>query len=335
MNHPSRSIACLAALLMFGSLSGSHSGLLAADAIAPSIRFRATPARPGDVRQQQMDFDLDVTRQVQEGNQVTDLRQQRVHKTKQRRVEIQQVQGPLPIAARIDYGKSEMRLEGGATPTQQLVDPAADKSYIVSRRGDELVIQDLQGAVPPAPELVWLKQDLATFGRENPLSTFLANREVRVGQTLDVPPEVARELLGGSDSATQVTRFQLTLEQIQTPAGHRQATFRVAIDLKGADQGGVDMLVEGHVTMNADLCQVEQVNLKGPIRSVEFEGEGANRLTLSTFGTMTVTAAMTHQTAGTATTPATTTSATTPATAATPVPRAASRAAQRPTPTRR
>ena len=63
--------------------------------------------------------------------------------------------------------------------------------------------------------------NMETFGLPNPIALYFDGKQVVVGQTVELPAKLARELLGFSESVGNISQFQLRL--IETRAGQRHA----------------------------------------------------------------------------------------------------------------
>ena len=147
----------------------------------------------------------------------------------------------VEAAKEVANGKSDGQL-GEAALTPQVV---AGKTYRCRRDGDALLITDADGKIPPLAEYEIVAQNMETLGRPNPLAEFLVGRTVAVGERLALPNEVAEKLLGLGGEMGQVTRFELTLQEIKSIDGATCAAFQASIEAASNDSSQLRLAVDG------------------------------------------------------------------------------------------
>ena len=149
----------------------------------------------------------------------------------------------------------------------------------------------MDGAALNSAEIAFLQHDLDTFGRPNPLATFLSGQQLTVGQVVKLPPEVAADLVGTAHKIGMAKEIQLTLTKVGggQQVASQVAEFQLHINLAGAVTGGVDMLMRGTLEIEITTCRVTRMQLQGPIRTVEEHGETPEQqYTVETAGTLMV-----------------------------------------------
>ena len=160
-----------------------------------------------------------------------------------------------------------------ATPNELTPLATQGKTYLVVRKGDDLQVTDAEGAIPPLDEFKLVAESLDGLGKPNPLAQVLAGREVAVGQRMFVPREAAKALLGlGGPELAAVHRFELTLDRVMQPTADTTnnvtqalTIFRVAIEMRPDDAGGLSAMLTGEMAVEPDTCRLTSVDLAGPV----------------------------------------------------------------------
>jgi hypothetical protein len=165
--------------------------------------------------------------------------------------------------------------EQTAAETPHATQPIAGKTYLCRREnGSEgpLVITDAAGNIPPQDEYEIVAQHMELVGRANPLGEFLAGKTVAVGETIEVPRDLAGKLFQLGDQFGDVIRFELTLEKMQMHEGAARAHFLARIEAASSGASQMRMQVEGPFVVEADTCRAVHVDLTGPIGMSESRG---------------------------------------------------------------
>jgi len=76
-----------------------------------------------------------------------------------------------------------------------------------------LIVTDEAGNRPTSEECDIVIAQMDMIGRPNPLAQFLAGREVKVGESFELPKDVASKVFNLGDKFGEVTRFELTLKK--------------------------------------------------------------------------------------------------------------------------
>ena len=115
-------------------------------------------------------------------------------------------------------------------------------------------------------------QQMEMVGRPNPLAEFLAGREVAVGETLELPKEVASQIFNLSDKFGEVTHFTLTLQKVQRENGANCAQFLADVEAASSDASQMRLHVEGPLFVQIDNCRATKISLTGPLGMSETRG---------------------------------------------------------------
>jgi hypothetical protein len=107
-------------------------------------------------------------------------------------------------------------------------------------------------------------------GRANPLAAFLHGRTIAIGETVELPKEVADRVFNLSSKFGKVSRFDLTLQKL-TPDSTR-AVFLARVDAGSNDASQMRLQVEGPIVVDIASCRAAQTSLVGPIGMSETRG---------------------------------------------------------------
>jgi hypothetical protein len=174
----------------------------------------------------------------------------------------------------VTYEASTIALRAG--DQQNKADqPVTGKSYVIERRNGELAITYQDGSSPPPEELAIVAENMGSFGLPNPIARFFHGRTVRVGQLLELPAELARDLVGFTQTTQSLSKFQLRLVEVRPPtnqAASATAVFVIELRADDPEQSGVSMTLDGRMEMETQTCRARAVELSGPVAVSEKHG---------------------------------------------------------------
>lgn len=274
--------------LASGMLSGTSTG--ASAGASEIVTFQKRSAQPGERSRQQLTCDLNLTMSIRQSGQIVQSQDQVVKRQQQRELTILRASAALPQQAEVKYLRSAISLQAAGQEVQESEQPVTGKAYHIHRQDGELVITYPDGTTPPAEELAIVQDNLATFGLPNPITEFFDGKRVQIGQTLDLPAPLARELLGFADTGNSVSLFRMKLQEVLPAQSSRGRAARFAIEMEAEDpeQSGVMMKLRGQLTMEIDTCRSLEVQLTGPVSASETHGPEANTYEIHTEGAIQV-----------------------------------------------
>ncbi len=227
-----------------------------------SINKKAPPA--GTTFTESGDLAVDMKVAVKFGQK--NIKQSFASKTtKRKQVEVLASKGEVITKARITYKThTETKTQSGKPPATS-DKPFVGKSYILERKDEELIVTDEQGAAPPANEHKAVTDDNNRFGKpDGMLSQFPDKFEQ--GQTIDVGPEMAKEMLGGDDENMTVTKATITFKKTKKIAGKEVAYFDLNFVIGGGEGPmSMSMKLQGEAALYVDGGWPVAISLKGPI----------------------------------------------------------------------
>jgi hypothetical protein len=254
-------------------------------AAEPPVRFERRAAHVGDELEQAVQMEIRLATSKRQGNELSERNQTAIRTENRRTVTTTEVRSDRSVAVRVHYSNSTRRLAtSGAVPTGTNADlekipptdqPVAGKTYHCRREageGGKLVVTDVAGAIPPMEEYEIVAQHMEMVGRANPLAQFLAGRTITVGETVQLPQQVADEIFNLGERFGEVTQFDLTLTGTRMQGGAECAVFVARVEAASSDSSQMRLQLEGPLVMQIDSCRAVQVDLSGPIGMSETRG---------------------------------------------------------------
>ncbi len=254
------------------------------DAGTQSVRFGRQPSRLGDRIEQNVQLEMRMKLTMRRESELVGNNQTTV-RTKQRRVIVATaVEGGTIMAARVQYPeatKQATAADGAAkngevsAAYQPVAQPVQGKTYLCMREPGEngkLNVTDETGNRPPTEECDIVVAQMDMIGRSNPLAQFLAGREVKVGESFELPKELASRVFNLGDKFGEVTHFELTLRKVSVENGAKCAEFLANVEAAANGASQMRLQVEGPLVVQADTCRAVRVDLDGPIGMSETRG---------------------------------------------------------------
>ena len=257
---------CLIALLAAcASLLGD---IIAAD---EQCVFHHRPLASGGVSNQTVRCDLNLEMAIRQGETTIDSSNQEVRREQLREIKIVEIGPKAPTKAIVTYKTSSVSVKQPNVDPMKSSQPVSGKSYQVSRTKNGLSITTIDGTTPPANELALLRANLEAFGLPNPIAAYFDGKTMRVGQSVDLPIELAKELLGFQDGVGNVSSLRMKLTKLQNSKAGRLAVFDTNLAAKQS-KDGVQITLQGQLAMEIDSCRTVAVSLSGPVAVDEVRG---------------------------------------------------------------
>src|SRR5215471_13937511 len=150
------------------------------------VRFIYRPPVVGQHGAHDTQFALSFDISLTQAGQVISAESKKLTRDQTRDVTIVEVAGQCATKAQVHYQQSREAValkEQQATSTAQ---PIEGKTYVVERRGNDLVVMDQQGNPVADPERTLVAASMDWVGRPSALGAFLNGKELAIGQTLNV-----------------------------------------------------------------------------------------------------------------------------------------------------
>jgi hypothetical protein len=196
--------------------------------------------------------------------------------------------------ARVTYKTAEQEVgqkrAGEALAMKPIPQANAGKTYLISREKpeDELSITDESGKAPPDDERKLVLSSMDAIGRPNPIGKFLHDRVLRVGQTVEVPNDLANELLGLDGAVGKVTKFEMAFTRASNRGGILCGEFETRIDLQSDGPAGQSTRFRGRMIVEVNTCRAIEAEFAGPVSFVENHGTAGAGFQVFSVGTLRV-----------------------------------------------
>jgi len=290
MPTPSRQILSVTAVVTFGITSAiaappSQPPATSADrpvtfnapasptATPQTVTFGQQDGHVGDRVEQKLSLAMKLTTSVRQGNQLMEKELTTVESNQRRTVTTTAVEAGRTMAVKVHFVEATKSLAVGESNSSTSPQEVQGKTYLCRREpGDsgKLIITDESGTMPTKEELEIVSQSMEMVGRANPLGEFLHGRTIAVGETVELPKEVADRVFNLSGKFGRVTRFDLTLQEVTE--NNSRAVFLARIDAGSNDASQMRLQVEGPIVVDVASCRTGQTSLAGPIGMSETRG---------------------------------------------------------------
>ena len=189
--------------------------------------------------------------------------------------------------AKISYVQSTTKVKVQNNAVAEAKQPIEGKTYLVARAGEQLIVTDEIGQPISDEESKILLPQLNSFGKPNPLAQFLNGKQISVGDSIDVPDEVAAELLGLTGNAGKTDQLTLRLTAIKADGGVDCALFETLLR-SHSDESSISLLMKGELMIDPNTCRTRSIQMHGPVAISERRGPAQGRFTVSTNGSLKV-----------------------------------------------
>ena len=266
--------------------------LLPEPTAAAGVQFSQQPAQVGDRVAQQVDLELNLSTSIIQSGQLAHQENMSMERRQLRLVEVTEVAEGKVRRARVTFSRSRHKTpendDSAQGPEQEVVGPVEGKTYLLTRQGKQLLVTDPQGVIPPREEFEIVFSSMQSLGLPNPLAQFLLTRTIQVGQTLELPKEIAAQMFGFGNELGEVKRFQLQLEELSTFEGEPCAVFAATIEVIGTASQPMQISVTGPVVILTETCRTVVTDLTGPLSFDEVERTSLGSYQYRAAGTMRV-----------------------------------------------
>jgi hypothetical protein len=259
---------------------------IAPRADAESVQFNYRLPQVGEKSSQVAQYDLDLTRSMQQTGKTLSSEKRLLLRTIHRRATVLDVAGDRPLKAAVTYAKASEVITSGEQPPESRKLPIEGNTYLVERQGVALKVTDRDDKSVPEAERVMVAANMDSIGHRNQLGRFLHGKTVEVGETLQLPKEMAADLLGMREAKGDAQKVELTLSGTATEAGRRIAKFAAAIAVKMGSGSALDM--KGAMQIDIETCRILAADFSGSISSQEGQSDNGQEVQVLTDGTLKV-----------------------------------------------
>lgn len=268
--------ACVFSCLLMGAASAQDSGVQPASHVASaapvgqSIRFSRPTTSVGERVVQRVGMELGIHTVVKQSGKVAHEGDTNMRSRQEREIEVLEVTDGKAVRAAVSFPLSRSLSPENPDPADEVAQPVEGKSYVITRRGETLLVTEPDGAIPPRAEYDIVVNTMESFGQPNLLAEFLLPRELRIGERLQVPVDIAKKMLG-FDSFGDVQKFELFLQEIKSVDGKNCAIFVADIVAQGNAENPLNVQASGNVIIELATSRTLEATLTGPLSLVSRE----------------------------------------------------------------
>lgn len=255
---------------------------------AQEVSFTKRPTQVKDTSHQKLVGNLVASRTIRQHKQIVDSSKQTLVRNQERRLTVLEMANGVPVRGKLVYGNSGTVVKAEQREQVAVTQPVAGNTYFILRRGDELLFGDESGQPVTEEEAKVLKLHMSAFGKPNPLAEFLNGKRIQVGQSIEVPKEVAIELLGLTGREGNTDRLVLRLRETKVEGRTEYAIFETILKTSGGE-AAMAMLMKGQLIVETGTCRTKSIQLHGPISMSEVRGPTEGRFSVDTNGTLQLT----------------------------------------------
>jgi len=248
-----------------------------------SVTFKKRAPQVGDTVEQTLGHELRLSTTIRHGNELGEKNRTTARNDQLRVLTTTHVEENRAVAVRVQYLEATKRLKaveaaGPALPDDdgaKTLQPVAGKSYLCQRlpgADGALSVTDEEGHIPPTDEFEIVVQHMEMVGRANPLADFFAGKELSIGQTIELPKDVASKVFNLGEQFGEIAKFELTLEKIAFIDRSTGAVFRAHVEAAATGASQMRLELEGPLVMEAETGRAVKVDLSGPIAMSETRG---------------------------------------------------------------
>ncbi len=251
---------------------------------AEAVQFNYRLPQVGQQASHEVQFDLDLNITLRQAGKTVSSDQQQLSRSIDRHVTVMQAAGDRATKVQVHYDKAQELLTRGQHSGDSRALPIEGKTYIVERRGAELVITDSEGQAVSDEERGLVAANMDSVGHSNQLGRYLHGKTVTVGETLKLPKEMAADLLGMREANGDAQRVELTLREIRQEPDRRVADFDALVIVKMGSGGMLN--VKGDLQLNVDTCHITAADFSGPVSSQDQQATAGDKIDVQTDGTL-------------------------------------------------
>ena len=255
-------------------------GLLLLPALTSAERYTFTHQRPANgqnIWQHVTVFANTMTTYEQDGNKISRTHNY-ITKEQIRRVTILDASPGAAQKVRVSYEKAQETRSTKGRAAKIEPQSVSGKTYIVMRPDAELVVFDQNGEQVPEVEAVIVRENMQFVGKANPIAQFLNGRTMKLGQELELPRDVAKNMLGWNPKYGQVDRVTLALQRVSEDG---IASFDVKMVGVPIPELSNQTEITGQLQIVVDTCRTVSTNLRADLAVHEIRGPKGHTFTVS------------------------------------------------------
>lgn len=252
-------------------------------AIEKAVTFGAQPVIAGQRITQQVSIRTNATRTFEQSGQIISSTDYDILNDQIRHITVMVADPRSSTRIQVKYARAMVKVGRGFTAKSQ-AQPVAGKSYQVARVDGELQVTDLQGHTPPEEELHIVRSNMQWVGQPNPLAQFLNGRTVMLGESLQLPKQLAADLFGEANELGQVDRVMLRLQRIRNVRGRECGVFDALLIGESPAGDTPNVRSRGDIAVEIASCRSLNIKMDATLDAKEQRGPAGATFTVSNRG---------------------------------------------------
>lgn len=228
------------------------------------VEFEPATTNVGEKVLQRVGMEINLHTVIKQNGKIAHDGTTNLRRRQERTIEVLEVVEGRARKAKVTYALSRVMAPENNEPTTEITQPVEGKAYFITRQDERLLVTDSEGAIPTQQEYEIVVNSMDTFGQTNPLAEFLLSKQIRVGERLDIPQNIAGDMMG-FDSLGEVQKFELHLNEIKTINGQECAVFVATIVAQGKPENPLKVQAGGNVVIELATCRTLEATLTGPL----------------------------------------------------------------------
>jgi hypothetical protein len=241
-----------------------HTAPITAPTTGQVVQFSQATTTVGERVAQRVGMELNLHTVIKQSGQIAHDGNTALRRRQERTIEVLDVVENRARKAKVTYRLSRVMSSENPDAANEITQAVEGKSYLITRDSSNLMVTDIEGAIPTQQEFEIVVNSMESFGQPNPLATFLLTREIHVGDRLEVPLNVASKMMG-FDSLGEVQRFELHLTEVKEINGKQCAVFAATIAALGKPDNPLNVQAQGNVLIEIATCRTLEATLTGPL----------------------------------------------------------------------
>ena len=255
--------------------------LLVSTAEAQQATFHHLPAENGQKIWQHLTVFANTTTTYEQASQKIARQHRHVTREQVRRLTILDARPGPQNVVQVRYEKAQRTHSSAGRQAAIEPQPVAGKTYVVHRPAEELVVTGENGTEVTPEEIRIVRENMQSVGRANPLAKFLNGKTLQVGQRVQLPANVAEEMLGWQSDFGKPQEVTLTLNGLQTGTGQVIADFELQIEGESVEGMDDTTRINGALSVEVNTCRVVATNLKAVVAVRQQRGPTGNTFYVS------------------------------------------------------
>jgi hypothetical protein len=247
-----------------GVQTAIHTSPLTPPRTGQLVEFAPATTIVGEKVLQRVGMELNLHTVIKQSGKVAHDGTTALRRRQERTIEVVEVVEGRARQAKVSYALSRVMAPENNEPTAESTQPVEGKTYFITRQAERLLVTDSEGAIPTQQEYEIVVNSMDTFGQPNPLAQFLLSKQIRVGERLEIPQNIAGDMMG-FDSLGEVQKFELLLSEVKSVNGKQCAVFVATIVAQGKPENPLNVQATGNVVIELATCRTLEATLSGPL----------------------------------------------------------------------